>query len=156
VASSNSPTAVGPSPALSTSPHLSAGLPPSPARSPLELPGRRRQNVVQPPALTTSLNGSQHHGFGGVGVAGGYTSTPTTSLSSPFSQSGYLPSPGAAGRGSSPMAMRGSSYSAPYNPQEWGPVGDGRSPQLGQVSYEQSNNGISLMQPPPPPRPSGL
>ncbi|KAL1965054.1 hypothetical protein VTN77DRAFT_6114 [Rasamsonia byssochlamydoides] len=156
VASSNNPAAGGQSPALSsTSPNLTAGLSSTPVGSAHQLPVRRRQNVVQPPALTTSL---QPYGFG-VGVGSAYTSTPTTSLSSPFSQSQspYLPSPGGAARGSSPMALRlssSSSYNAPYNPQEWGPVGGGSSPQLGLVAYGQSNNGARLMQPPLPPRPS--
>lgn len=150
MASSHNTAAGGQSPALS-----------SPVGSAHQLPVRRRENVIQPPALTTSLSGPHHHGFGGVGVGSAYTPTPTTSLSSPFSQSQspYLPSPGGAARGSSPMAPRmpsSSPYTAPYNPQEWGPIGGGSSPQLGQVAYNQSNNGTCLMQPPPPPRPSGL
>jgi hypothetical protein len=59
---------------------------------------------------------------------------------------------------SSPMASRlsSSSYGAPYNPQQWGPVSGGSSPQVGQVGYSQASSGGRLAQVPPPPRASGL
>ncbi|KAJ9291981.1 hypothetical protein DTO021C3_421 [Paecilomyces variotii] len=114
-------------------------------------PSRRRRDVVQPPALTTSFNGPLNPGLG-VALNVGYTPTPlsTTSLSSPFSQSQstYLPSPGGATRGSSPMAPRNlSSYTAPYNPREWGPVGSALS-NAGSAAYSP-DNGNRAPQPPP-------
>lgn len=137
-----------------------------------QLSPRRREHVAQPPALVTSLGGAQFHGLGVIGLSssGGvgpssavYNATPpasTSSLSGPFSvnhqnQSPYLPSPGAASRGTSPMASRFSSssgFSAPYNPQEWGPVGVG-SPHLSQGAFghvrqpsSQLRNSSSLSQ----------
>ncbi|KAL2001003.1 hypothetical protein VTN02DRAFT_2348 [Thermoascus thermophilus] len=137
------------------SPHPFAGPSPSPVGSTNRPSPRHQENVVQPPALTTSLSGPQYQGLG-VALGGGYVSTPlsTTSLSSPFSQSQspYLPSPGGAVRGSSPMASRlSSNHTAPYNPQEWGPVG-GASSNVGPAMYPQSNNnnGVRSPQPPPP------
>ncbi|KAL1856569.1 hypothetical protein Plec18170_003537 [Paecilomyces lecythidis] len=47
------------------------------------------------------------------------------------------------------MAPRNlSSYTAPYNPQEWGPVGSA-SPNVGSAAYSPSNNGHRAPQPPP-------
>jgi hypothetical protein len=111
---------------------------------------RRREHVVQPPALTTSLSGLQYQGLGLP-----YSPAPnsTTSLSSPFSQSNaspYLSSPGGAGRGSSPMASRLSGvYNAPYNPMEWGPWG-GHSPAVGAGQISQSRQSSTSMAPAPP------
>lgn len=139
-------------PESSRSPHPS--VPQSPANIVFQPTARRRENVVQPPAITTSLSGLQHQGLGLV------LSTPlsTTSLSSPFSQSqSYVSSPGGAVRGSSPMALRltSPSYTVPYNPQEWGPAGRS-SPHMGPVLYPQANNGLRPPQHIPLQRPSGL
>ncbi|KAI9375290.1 hypothetical protein BJX61DRAFT_539951 [Aspergillus egyptiacus] len=116
---------------------------------------------MQPPPLNTSLNTQQFHGLG-VGLGGGYASTPlsTTSLSSPFTQSPAVNSSGAA-LGSSPMASR--QYNVPYNPQDWGPVSHGHgSLNVGQQAYQQSGNMLRIvpqhrsvvpseLSPPPPP-----
>jgi hypothetical protein len=109
--------------------HVAHGIPLSP---------RRRDHIPQPPSLTTSLGGLQFQGGGHFSVV----PTPTTTLSSPFSQTisspytQYTPSPGAALRGSSPMASRQSSgYASAYNPQEWVPVV--ASPQLGAAPFLQ-------------------
>ncbi|KAK2762066.1 hypothetical protein FQN54_001073 [Arachnomyces sp. PD_36] len=120
---------VNPGPSPTTAPP-----PPPPLQTGInqqQLSPRRRENVAQPPMLMTSLSGAQYQGLGlALSSPAGYTATPlsTTTLSSPFSlsqaQSQYHPSPGAAVRGTSPMAGRHSGgYNAPYNPQEWGPVG---------------------------------
>lgn len=110
---------------------------------------RRRDHVPQPPSLTTSLTGLPLQGGGLFGAM----STPTTSLSSPFSQvnpSPYTPytsSPGGALRGTSPMASRQSSgYTSAYNPQEWVPVA--RSPQVGaaSLSHVQQQGGHTRQQ----------
>ncbi|ERF74222.1 hypothetical protein EPUS_03412 [Endocarpon pusillum Z07020] len=110
---------------------------------------RRRDHVPQPPSLTTSLSGLQLQGGGLFGAM----STPTTSLSSPFSQvnpSPYTPytsSPGGALRGTSPMASRQSGgYTSAYNPQEWVPVV--RSPQVGaaSLSHVQQQGGHTRQQ----------
>lgn len=107
--------------------HVAIGSPVSP---------RRRDHVPQPPSLTTALTALQLQGGG---LLGG-TSTPTTSLSSPFSQvnpspyTSYTSSPGGALRGTSPMASRHSGgYTGAYNPQEWIPIA--RSPQVGAASF---------------------
>ncbi|KAE8549279.1 hypothetical protein EYB25_007799 [Talaromyces marneffei] len=114
-------------------------------------PGRRN-HAIQPPALMTSLNGPQYHQSHSAGASLGFMSSPATSLSSPFSQpphSAYLPSPGAAQRGNSPMTMRmsSSSYSAPYNPQEWAPMNGDGSPQIAQVTHSQRSHAIRIVQP---------
>ena len=113
---------------------------------------RRRDHVPQPPSLTTSLTTLQVQGGG---LFGGM-STPTTSLSSPFSQvnpSPYTPytsSPGGALRGTSPMASRHSGgCTSAYNPQEWAPVA--RSPQVGAASFplvQQQQGGHTRQQQP--------
>lgn len=100
----------------------------------------------------TSLNGPQYHQSHSAGASLGFMSSPATSLSSPFSQpphSAYLPSPGAAQRGNSPMTMRmsSSSYSAPYNPQEWAPMNGDGSPQIAQVTHSQRSHAIRIVQP---------
>ncbi len=111
--------------------HVGSGSPTSP---------RRRDHIPQPPVLTTSLSGlrAQHQG-GGLNSAG---PTPSTTLSSPFSQANpspytpYTPSPGGALRGTSPMAARQSGgYTTAYNPREWGPVTG--SPQVGATPFPQ-------------------
>ena len=95
-----------------------------------------REHALQPPPLTTTLNGPQFHGLG-VALGGNYSSTPlsTTSLSSPFTQ-GQSPAtntPGGVGVGSSSMTSR--QYNVPYNPQDWGPVGGS-----GQSTYPQTTS----------------
>lgn len=116
-------------------------------------PTGRRNHAIQPPALLTSLNGAQYHQSHSAGASLGFMSSPATSLSSPFAQtphSAYLPSPGAAQRGSSPLTMRASSssYSAtPYNPQEWAPMNGDGSPQIAQVTHTQRSHAIRIVQP---------
>ena len=103
----------------------------------------RGQHAGQPPTLLTALGSAYNQGLD-AGV-GSQTPLSTTSLSSPFSihqTSAYPPSPGAAMRGTSPLAVRGpSNFNPPYNPQQWGPLGSSsnspleaatRSRQLGQ------------------------
>lgn len=95
-------------------------------------PGRR-EFAVQPPLLTTSLGGPQFHAVN--------TPLSTTSLSSPFiqSHSPYVASPanGRSASSSSSMASRqAASYSVPYNPQDWGPMGGGPA----QAPYHQSSS----------------
>jgi hypothetical protein len=142
--SMSSPLAVAPPPPPPAGrPHnVGTGSPTSP---------RRRDNVPQPPVLTTSLSGLQFQGSGLVSAG----PTPTTSLSSPFSQvnpspfTPYASSPGGALRGTSPMASRQSgAYTTAYNPQEWGPVA--RSPQVGAAPFaqvQQHSGQIRLQQP---------
>lgn len=109
---------------------------------------RRRDHVPQPPVLTTSLSGLQIQGSGLVSAG----PTPTTTLSSPFSQATpspytpYTPSPGGAQRGTSPMAVRQSAgYTAAYNPQQWGPVAG--SPQVGAAPFTQlQQHGVQIRQ----------
>ncbi|PYH93005.1 hypothetical protein BO71DRAFT_484964 [Aspergillus ellipticus CBS 707.79] len=125
-------------------PHTTTSNQPSPSR---------REHAVQPPPLTTALSGPQFQGLG-LALGAGYSSTPlsTTSLSSPFTQ-GHSPavaSPGGAAIGSSPMASRQYS-SMPYNPQDWGPVGN-RSINAGQSTYPQPNNMLRII---PQPRSTG-
>lgn len=91
----------------------------------------RRDHIRQPPALTTALSGLQYQG----GLVSAVP-TPSSTLSSPFSQAKstpytpYAPSPGGASRGTSPMASRYSGgYATAYDPREWGPVAG--SPQIG-------------------------
>ena len=123
--------------------------PPPPTQAGSQQSPRRRENVAQPPMLMTSLSGPQYQGLG-VALSPGYTATPisTTTLSSPFSlsqaQSQYHPSPGTAARGTSPMTSRHSGgYNAPYNPQEWGPVG-APSPNVGPGNnFAPSSNNVT-------------
>ena len=108
---------------------------------------RRRDNVPQPPVLTTSLSGLQYQG-GGLPSA----PTPSSALSSPFSQanpsafpSSYNPSPTGAQRGTSPMAARLSgAYTTTYNPREWGQVTS--SPQAGVAPFPQTNPNVRQAQ----------
>lgn len=101
-------------------PHIAVAPPPPNVHSPL-----RRDNVIQPPAITTSLSGLQ---FQASALSADYSATPASAVSgyNPFSSnsSPYISaSPGGAIRGTSPMDARLSAgYNAPYNPQEWGPV----------------------------------
>ncbi|OKL60082.1 hypothetical protein UA08_04711 [Talaromyces atroroseus] len=121
-------------------------------------PTGRRNHAIQPPALTTSLNvNNQYRQSHSAGATLGFMSSPATSLSSPFSQhpqsAAYLPSPGAAQRGTSPMPLRLSSSSyggAPYNPQEWGPMNVVTSPQTGQVAPSRSHAIRTMQQQPLP------
>lgn len=95
----------------------------------------RREHAVQPPLLTTALSGPQFHSVN--------TPLSTTSLSSPFTQSHspYVTSPanGRSASSSSSMASRQpTSYSVPYNPQDWGPMGG--PPGSAPAPYHQSSN----------------
>ncbi|KAL4808363.1 hypothetical protein BDV18DRAFT_99083 [Aspergillus unguis] len=99
---------------------------------------------MQPPPLTTSFNSHQFQGQGlGVGLSAGYLSTPlsTTSLSSPFTASPAVNSSAATSVVASPMASR--QYSAPYNPQDWGPVHN--VPMNAQPPYSQSGNMVRMV-----------
>ncbi|UDD56488.1 hypothetical protein AFCA_004029, partial [Aspergillus flavus] len=146
------PNNVGDEPLSWPTPHAGTSNQPSPSR---------REHALQPPPLTTTLNGPQFHGLG-VALGGNYSSTPlsTTSLSSPFTQ-GQSPAtntPGGVGVGSSSMTSR--QYNVPYNPQDWGPVGgSGQStyPQttsmtriISQSRQAGSHSDASLSPPPPP------
>ncbi|CAI7601910.1 unnamed protein product [Penicillium pancosmium] len=117
-------------------------------------PGRR-EFAVQPPLLTTSLGGPQFHAVN--------TPLSTTSLSSPFiqSHSPYVASPanGRSASSSSSMASRqAASYSVPYNPQDWGPMGGGpaqapyhQSSSAPRVAPQQRTYADESLSPPPPP-----
>ena len=95
----------------------------------------RRQNAAQPPALrTTSLNNAQGLGLG-YGLNAGQTPVSTTSLSSPFAVHSASPYPASSAVAASPMALRSpATFSAPYNPQQWGRIGSDGSPSLGSAS----------------------
>lgn len=84
---------------------------------------RRRQHAVQPPTLLTSTLENAHNASWGTGIL---TPLSTTSLSSPFSihqPSPYPLSPAGAMRGTSPSLHQApAAFSAPYNPQQWGPL----------------------------------
>lgn len=93
-------------------------------------PSIRRHGLQQPSLLTTTLGNA--HSLG-LGIAG-QTPISATSLSSPFSFSAHQPSPY---HGSPPGAMRGTSpvphrmsttFNMAYNPQQWGPVNSGPTP----------------------------
>ncbi|KAH8697625.1 hypothetical protein BGW36DRAFT_359409 [Talaromyces proteolyticus] len=131
-----------------SSPNIAAAHSPPAGSSPTS----RRSNAIQPPALTTSLGSAPYQSLS-AGARIGYTPSPATSLSSPFSQgqSPYLPSPASALPGASPMASRipSSSYSAPYNPQEWAPLSGGGSPQIAHMAHPQRSNVVRVVQPPP-------
>lgn len=104
-------------------------LPAAPHSAPLVVPihpPRRRENVVQPPALTTSLSGLQFPGPPGLPSAGGLSFTPV-SMTSPYLSSGMLSGVTAT---TSPMSAgaRPRSFNSRYNPQEWGPISGGTSP----------------------------
>ncbi|KAL9106763.1 MAG: hypothetical protein Q9227_008262 [Pyrenula ochraceoflavens] len=131
--------------------HL-AGAPPPP---PSACPPLRRDNVTQPPALTTSLSGVQYQS----GRSADYSATPAsvvwesnsfTSTSSP-----YTASPGGALRGTSPMDARlAGSFASSYNPQEWASVGGRSSPHQGAGQFRgppSRHHGDEPTEPPPPP-----
>lgn len=107
-------------------------------------PGRR-EHAVQPPPLTTALNGHQFQGLG-VGLGQGYAPTPisSTSLSSPFiQQSPCVASPGGAAMGPSSMASR--PYNVPYNPRDWGPMSSSSSGgSTAQSPYPQSSTSNNM------------
>ncbi|KAE8372901.1 hypothetical protein BDV26DRAFT_273203 [Aspergillus bertholletiae] len=146
------PNSVGDEQPSWPTPHASTSNQPSPSR---------REHALQPPPLTTTLNGPQFHGLG-VTLGGNYSSTPlsTTSLSSPFThgQSPATHTPGGIGVGSSSMASR--QYNVPYNPQDWGPVGGSGQPTypqtnsmtrvISQSRQTGSHSDVSLSPPPPP------
>jgi hypothetical protein len=84
---------------------------------------RRRQHAVQPPTpLTTTLDNAHRASWGTEAP----TPVSTTALSTPFSiyqPSPYPVSPVGTMRGTSPSVHRApTSFSAPYNPQQWGPL----------------------------------
>lgn len=109
---------------------------------------RRRPHALQPPSLLTTTLGNAHATSHGVGAS--HTPVSTTSLSSPFSlhqASPYPGSPGGARRGTSPMAVSATrSYSAAYNPQQWGPVSSNGSPSSRNTiaSTRQTSHGSTL------------
>jgi hypothetical protein len=45
------------------------------------------------------------------------------------------------------LRMSSSSYSAPYNPQEWAPMNGDGSPQIAQVTHSQRSHAIRIVQP---------
>lgn len=83
----------------------------------------RRQHVDRPPTLLTTALSAAHNQNPGLSAASPHPLS-TTSLSAPFSpypSSPHPPSSTTEMRGSSPMATRTqASFSAPYNPQQWG------------------------------------
>lgn len=104
----------------------------SPAGRP-QSPPIRRHNLAQPPALlTTALSGA--HSQNNALLTPSQQPQSATSLSAPFSPypySAYSPFPNANSRESSPMATRvQSTFSAPYNPQQWGPLSSSTSSPL--------------------------
>lgn len=129
-----------------SSPALGATHSPTAGSSPTS----RRNNAIQPPALTTALSGVPYQSLSAGGRLG-YTPSPATSFSSPFSQtqSPYLPSPSVAIPGPSPMASRvpSSSYGAPYNPQEWAPMSGGGSPQVAHLAQPQQRSNVVRVAP---------
>lgn len=140
-----------------TSPYTSHNVSPTPV-SEIATSPRRRQQAVQPPnLLTTSLGNARNAGLGIGGI--GQTPLSSTSLSSPFSarpQSPYVHSPGGASRGASPMALRSqSSFSGTYNPQQWGPVGNGSSISSSTAEHRQAQSSRVLALAPRPVGPDG-
>lgn len=115
---------------------------------------RRRQPALQPPnLLTTSLENARNAGLG----AGGSQHTPlstATTLSSPFSAHPHSAYPSAGGGMSaiSPMTLRHtSSFSAQYNPQQWGPMSNASS----QSAIQQSQHPRVIALAPRPVGPDG-
>ena len=108
---------------MASYPYGAAALHPH-APSPL-----RRQNAAQPPMLVTASLNHAHQANSGLGLAVPASSTALSTPFSPFAPSPYAPSPASAAA-ASPMALRSAaSYSAPYNPQQWGQINpDGQSP----------------------------
>lgn len=92
-------------------------------------PSVRRHGLQPPSLLTTTLENA--HSLG-LGIAG-QTPISATSLSSPFSsthqRSPYHASPPGAMRGTSPVVHRmPATFNMAYNPQQWGPVNSGPTP----------------------------
>ncbi len=107
-----------------------------------ETSGPRRGQPQRPTLRTTSLSNAQSLQYGGVQHAQPPLSA--VALSSPFSlhnDSPYLATPGGAARGTSPMMRSTTGFSAPYNPQQWGPVGGD-----GPVSAMSSSNLLASQQ----------
>ncbi|CAE6995482.1 hypothetical protein CFE70_000094 [Pyrenophora teres f. teres 0-1] len=131
--------------------------PPSPHPSHLQAPQiSPRRFAVQPPFLNTTLAPPLPSGHA---YLHGSQNTPATasSLSLPFSPSltpsTYAPSPAVA---ASPMAMRGSGPTLPYNPQQWtrGGNASGQHIQHSQTSVPtrlQDVTGMEASMPSPPP-----
>ncbi|KAJ6171018.1 hypothetical protein N7470_000085 [Penicillium chermesinum] len=111
----------------------------------------RREHAVQPPLLTTAL--------GGVHYQHGTTPISSTSLSSPFIHgSPYVSSP-ANVRSASSTSMSGrqpAAYSVPYNPQDWGPMGNPAQAQYPsgnqlRITPQSRPHTEASLSPPPPP-----
>lgn len=100
------------------------------ARTPELVGPSIRQHGLQPPSLlTTTLENAHSLGLG----MAGQTPISATSLSSPFSTahqpSPYHASPPGAIRGTSPVVHRmPTTFNMAYNPQQWGPVNSGPTP----------------------------
>ncbi|OAT13688.1 hypothetical protein BDBG_08843 [Blastomyces gilchristii SLH14081] len=131
-------------------------VPPSaPPLSGAQVFPRRRENVAQPPSLTTSLSGVQFQGAG-FPASPSYAPTPSSmnSFSSPFSpmRSSFTPSSGEMSAITTPMSSRHVSYNAAYNPQEWGPITANSSPAAGVSAFAPQNDATSIPPPPYSPR----
>lgn len=100
------------------------------ARTPELVGPSIRQHGHQPPSLlTTTLENAHSLGLG----MASQTPISATSLSSPFSSahqpSPYHASPPGAMRGTSPVIHRmPTTFNMAYNPQQWGPVNSGPTP----------------------------
>lgn len=100
------------------------------ARTPELVGPSIRQHSLQPPSLlTTTLENAHSLGLG----MASQTPISATSLSSPFSfahqPSPYHASPPGAMRGTSPVVHRmPTTFNMAYNPQQWGPVNSGPTP----------------------------
>lgn len=104
----------------------------SPAGRP-QPPSTRRHHVGQPPTLLTTALSAAHSQNTAICTASQPPQS-ATSLSAPFSpyqHSAYSPFSNAHSRESSPMASRAQpAFSAPYNPQQWGPLSSSTSSPL--------------------------
>ncbi|OAX83805.1 hypothetical protein ACJ72_01826 [Emergomyces africanus] len=129
--------------------------PPAPPLTGAQVFPRRRENVAQPPSLTTSLSGVQFQGAG-FPASPNYAPTPSSmnSFSSPFSpmRSSFTPSSGEMSAMTTPMSSRHVSYNAAYNPQEWGPIAANGSPSAGMSGFAPLNDTTSIPPPPYSPR----
>ncbi|KAJ5322411.1 hypothetical protein N7452_010700 [Penicillium brevicompactum] len=114
-------------------------------------PGHR-EHAVQPPVLTTALNGPQYQGLG-------LAQTPlsTTTLSSPFvhGQSPYIPPPAVERPAPPPSMASRNAYNVPYNPQDWGPPGRSQAqsyapPNTMRRTPQRTDPDGPLSSPPPP------
>ncbi|QSS49373.1 hypothetical protein I7I53_09700 [Histoplasma capsulatum var. duboisii H88] len=116
---------------------------------------RCRENVAQPPSLTTPLSGVQFQGSG-FPASPSYAPTPSSmnSFPSPFSpmRSAFTSSSGDMSAMTTPMSSRHVSYSAAYNPQEWGPIAANGSPAAGVSAFTSPNDATSIPPPPYSPR----